>query len=114
MFRAAHIGDPLAMTLYLRALKSVELPFDIFLHVAVEHRWINADRTPQDGRYDDGLEARRRDRRPVLVPDSDRRERCTEPPRYLLDRRGPVPRSGGWLENMATATPGSIANVRFE
>lgn len=44
------IGEPLTVTLYLKALQPFDAAYDVFVHGTGEHRWLNADHALQSGR----------------------------------------------------------------
>lgn len=112
---SVHIGEPVTMTLYFKSLRTIDLPFDVFVHVAGEHRWINADHTPQDGRCSTtGW------RPGDIIVDrfsfrtaSDANGAPNPPGIYSIDIGLFRDQAGGW-QNMPTATPGAIATVRLE
>lgn len=113
--QSVHVGDPMTMTLYFKSLHSIDLPYDVFVHIAGEHRWINADHTPQSGRCStNGWKAG-----DVIVDrfsfptGADANGAANLPGTYSVEVGLFRGHAGGW-ENMPTSTPGPIATIRLE
>jgi len=105
----------MTMTLYFKVLQPLDQPYDVFVHVAGEHRWINADHTPQNGRCaTTGWKAG-----DVIVDrftfatSVDANGAANPPGTYTIDVGLYRGRPGGW-DNLPTATPGPIATVKLE
>jgi len=112
---SVRIGWPMTMTLYFKVLQPVDLPYDVFVHVAGEHRWINADHTPQAGRcmtteWKPGDVIVDRFTFPTAV---DANGSPNPPGTYTIDVGLFRGQPGSW-DNLPTATPGPIASVRLE
>ena len=112
---SVRIGSPLTMTLYFKVLQPLDLPYDVFVHVAGENRWIKADHTPQNGRCETtGWKAG-----DVIVDrftfgtTVDANGAANPPGTYTIDVGLYRGRPGGW-DNLSTATPGPIATVKLE
>jgi len=87
----------------------------VFVHVAGEHRWINADHVPQSGRCEtEGWNAG-----DVIVDRFtfgtavDANGTPNPPGTYTIDVGLFRGQPGSW-ENLPTATPGPIATVKLE
>jgi hypothetical protein len=109
------IGTPMTMTLYFNVLQPTESPYDVFVHVAGEHRWINADHTPQTGHcltteWKPGDVIVDRFTFGTAV---DANGHANPPGTYSIDIGLFRGQPGAW-ENLPTATPGPITTVKLE
>ncbi|MEP6865785.1 MAG: sigma-70 family RNA polymerase sigma factor [Deltaproteobacteria bacterium] len=112
---SVRIGAPMTMTLYFKVLQTTDLPYNVFVHVAGEHRWINADHTPQGGRcettdWKTGDVIVDRFTFPTAV---DANGAPNPPGTYSIDVGLFRGQPGNW-QNLPTATPGPIGTVRLE
>lgn len=109
------VGTAMTMTLYFKVLRSVDQPYDVFVHVAGEHRWINADHTPQTGhclttewKAGDVLADRF-----TFTTALDSSGLANPPKTYTIDVGLYRGQPGAW-DNLPTATPGPITTVKLE
>jgi RNA polymerase sigma factor (sigma-70 family) len=112
---SVRIGSSMTMTLYFKVLQPFAVPYDVFVHVAGEHRWINADHTPQAGRcmtteWKPGDVIVDRFTFPTAV---DANGTPNPPGTYTIDV-GLFRGHPGYWENLPTTTPGPITTVKLE